>query len=84
MKAAMATEHEHEYDDTLWPTTVWGKLYVGWFTVCLLMVLVGTWVVNEPIPVLGLPIVYVWCTGWGLAWLIGCTFFGLRMERERA
>ena len=71
-----------EQDQTPRPRTLWEWLYVGWFTFCLLMVALGTWAVNEPTAVLGLPMVYVWCTGWGLAWLIGCLIFGLKMERD--
>lgn len=64
------------------PTTLWERLYVGWFAFCLLMVALGTWTVNEPTSVFGLPLVYAWCTGWGLAWQIGCLVFGLKMERD--
>jgi len=67
----------------LWPCTLWGKLYLGWFVLCFLMVWIGTWAVNRPVPVFGLPLVYVWCSGWGLLWLCGCLFCGLRIERDR-
>ena len=42
------------------PQTLWEKLYLGWFLVCFLMVWVGTWAVNEPVAVMGLPLVYAW------------------------
>ena len=65
------------------PQTTWQKVYLGWFLLCFLMVWVGTWAVNEPVAVLGMPMVYVWCSGWGLAWLLGCLYFGLKIEAER-
>ncbi|MFL2538681.1 MAG: hypothetical protein ACJ0RU_04235 [Candidatus Rariloculaceae bacterium] len=66
------------------PRTLWEKLYLGWFTVCFLMVWLGTWAVNEPIPILGMPLVYVWCSGWGAIWLVGCLYFGLKIDEEDA
>ena len=68
----------------LMPQGLWEKLYLAWFLICFLMVWVGTWWVNEPVPVLGMPIVYVWCTGWGTVWLFGCLYFGLKIEAQRA
>jgi hypothetical protein len=38
---------------------------------------------NEAVPVFGLPLLFVWVTGWGFAWLIGCVFLGLKIEKER-
>jgi len=67
----------------LLPRTGWDKLYLGWFIVCFLMVWVGTLFVNKPIPVFGMPLVYVWCSGWGTVWLFGCLYFGLKIEKER-
>ena len=37
------------------PQTLWEKLYLGWFLICFLMVWIGTWAVNKPIAVLGMP-----------------------------
>jgi hypothetical protein len=67
----------------LWPRTFWGRLYLAWFVLCFLMVWIGTWAVNRPVAILGLPLVYVWCSGWGILWLCGCLFCGLRIERDR-
>lgn len=67
----------------LWPRTLWGRLYLGWFICCFLMVWIGTWAVNRPVAVCGLPLVYVWCSGWGLAWLCGCLYCGIKIERDR-
>ena len=65
------------------PWTIWEKLYVGWFVVCFLMVWVGTWFVNEPVAVLGgFPLVYAWCSGWGIVWQTGCCLIGLKVERD--
>jgi len=66
------------------PQTLWEKLYLGWFLVCFLMVWVGTWAVNEPVAVMGLPLVYAWCSGWGIVWLLGCLYFGLKIEQDSA
>jgi hypothetical protein len=66
----------------LWPRTFWRKLYVAWFVICFLMVWLGTWAVNRPVPVFGLPLVYVWCSAWGVLGLAGCLYCGLRIERE--
>ena len=71
------------HSNHLVPRTLWDKLYMGWFAVCFLMVWAGTWAVNKPVAVLGMPLVYVWCSGWGLVWLLGCLYFGLKIERER-
>ncbi|MED5534384.1 MAG: hypothetical protein VX690_01660 [Pseudomonadota bacterium] len=68
----------------LLPQTLWQKLYLSWFIFCFLMVWVGTWAVNEPIAVMGLPLVYAWCSGWGIIWLCGCLYFGLKIEQEDA
>jgi hypothetical protein len=65
------------------PQTKWQALYLVWFVICFLMVWIGTWAVNEPIPVLGMPLVFVWCSGWGLAWLAGCLWLGLNIEKQR-
>lgn len=65
------------------PRTIWEKLYVGLLVVCFLMVWLGTWAVNEPVAILGLPLVYIWCTAWGVICLFGCLVFGLKMERDR-
>ena len=67
----------------LWPRTFWQKLYVAWFVICFLMVWLGTWAVNRPVPIFGLPLVFVWCTGWGVLGLAGCLGCGLAIERER-
>jgi len=75
---------DHAPINHLVPQSLWDKLYLGWFVVCFLMVWVGTWAVNKPVAVLGMPLVYVWCSGWGLVWLLGCLFFGLKIEQERA
>ena len=64
------------------PQTLSHKLYLGWFLFCFFMVWFGTWAVNEPVAVLGMPLVFAWCSGWGLAWLLGCLFLGIRIERE--
>jgi hypothetical protein len=74
--------HSEQEPRIAWPTTLWERLYAGWFIFCLLMVAVGTWAVNEPISVFGFPLVYAWCTGWGFAWQTGCLIFGLKMERD--
>lgn len=66
------------------PRTLWEKLYLGWFLTCFFMVWVGTWAVNEPVPVLGMPLVYVWCSGWGIVWLLGCLLIGLKIEADAA
>lgn len=71
------------HSNHLVPRSLWDKLYLGWFLVCFLMVWVGTLFVNKPIPVLGMPLVYVWCSGWGIVWLLGCLFFGQKIEKER-
>ena len=73
-----SAKHNH-----LIPQTTWQKLYLGWFLFCFLMVWVGTLAVNEPVAVLGMPKVYVWCSGWGIAWLAGCLYFGLKIEADR-
>ena len=73
-----ASEQPHH----LIPRTLWEKLYLAWFVICFLMVWLGVWAVNEPIPIFGLPLVYVWCSGWGLVWLLGCLYFGLKIEKE--
>jgi len=65
------------------PQTLWDRLYLGWFLVCFFMIWVGTWAVNEPVAVLGMPLVYAWCSGWGIVWLIGCLCFGLKIEQAR-
>jgi hypothetical protein len=75
----MSSEQEIQFP---WPRTLWERLYVGWFLVCFLAVYLGTWAVNEPTAVFGFPLVYVWCTVWGLAWQTGCLIFGLKMERD--
>ena len=64
------------------PWTIWEKLYVGWFTLCFLMVWVGVWAVNEPVSVFGFPMVYAWCTGWGIVWQTGCCLIGFRVARD--
>ena len=65
------------------PRTIWEKLYVGWFILCFLMVWVGVWAVNEPVAVLGgFPLVYAWCSGWGIVWQAGCCLIGLKVERD--
>ena len=74
---------DSEQQNHLVPQTLWQRLYLGWFLLCFFMVWIGTWAVNEPVPVLGMPMVYAWCSGWGIVWLLGCLFFGLRIERER-
>ena len=51
---------------------------------CFLMVWLGTWAVNRPVAVCGLPLVYVWASGWGILWLLGCLFCGIKIEREQA
>jgi hypothetical protein len=79
MKDVMNSEHDNLFP---WPRAIWEKLYVGWFALCFLMVWLGTWAVNRPEPVFGMPIVYVWCTGWGFAWLVGCLIFGLKMQHN--
>ena len=66
------------------PQTLWERLYLGWFLLCFVMVWIGTWFVNEPVAVLGMPIVYVWCSGWGAVWLLGCLYFGFKIERDDA
>lgn len=71
------------HSNHLVPRTLWDTLYLSWFTICFLMVWIGTWAVNKPVAVLGMPLVYVWCSGWGLVWLLGCLYFGLKIERER-
>lgn len=71
------------YSNHLIPRTLWDKFYLGWYLVCFLMVWVGTLFVNKPIPVLGMPLVYAWCSGWGIVWLVGCLFFGQKIEKER-
>jgi predicted membrane channel-forming protein YqfA (hemolysin III family) len=38
---------------------------------------------NEPEHIFGFPLLYAWCTGIGIIWLIGCMFFGFRIEKER-
>ena len=38
----------------------------------------------EPIPILGMPLVYVWCSSWGAIWLVGCLYFGLKIDEEDA
>lgn len=75
---------DSEQQNHLVPQTLWHKLYLGWFLICFFMVWVGTWAVNEPVAVLGLPIVYAWCSGWGIVWLFGCLFLGLKIEQEDA
>ena len=75
---------EFEQQNHLVPRTLWEKLYLGWFLFCFFMVWVGTWAVNEPVAVLGMPLVYVWCSGWGIVWLFGCMFFGLKIEAAAA
>ena len=74
---------ESSFQNHLIPQTVWQKLYLVWFLLCFLMVWVGTWAVNEPVAILGMPVVFVWCSGWGLAWLLGCLYLGLKIEAER-
>ncbi|OUU79054.1 MAG: hypothetical protein CBC38_05820 [Gammaproteobacteria bacterium TMED78] len=64
------------------PKTTWEKLYFFTFFFCFLMVYVGTWFVNKPIPILGMPLVFVWCSGWGLIWLISCCYFGIKILNE--
>ena len=71
------------HSNHLVPRTLWDKLYLSWFVICFLMVWIGTWAVNKPVAVLGMPLVYVWCSGWGLVWLVGCMYFGLKIEKER-
>tara|TARA_B100000470_G_C19782118_1_gene388139 strand:- start:970 stop:1236 length:267 start_codon:yes stop_codon:yes gene_type:complete len=66
------------------PQTLWEKLYLGWFLICFLMVWIGTWAVNKPIAVLGMPLVYVWCTSWGIVWLAGCWSFGTKIAADDA
>lgn len=73
-----ASQHNH-----LIPQTTWQKLYLAWFLFCFFMVWFGTWAVNEPVPILGMPQVFVWCSGWGIAWLSGCLYCGLKIEKER-
>jgi len=75
---------ESEYRSHLVPHTFWGKLYVAWFLICFLSVWFGTLAVNEPVAVLGMPLVYVWCSAWGIVWLAGCLLFGLKIEQQRA
>jgi hypothetical protein len=75
---------EPELKSHLIPQTLWEKFYLAWFVFCFLMVYVGTWAVNEPIPVLGMPLVYVWCTSWGIVWLAGCWFFGTKIAADDA
>ncbi len=76
------TKAEQQSTSHLVPRTSWEKLYMGWFLLCFLMVWVGTWAVNRPVAVLGMPLVYVWCTGWGIVWQAGCLFVGLKIEQE--
>ena len=64
------------------PQTLWERLYLAWFLICFLMVWIGTLAVNRPVAVLGMPLVYVWCSGWGILWLCGCLYLGLKIERE--
>ena len=75
---------EPEYTNHLTPGTLWEKLYMAWFIICFLMVYLGTWAVNEPIPVFGMPLVFVWCSSWGLVWLFGCWFFGTKIAKDDA
>lgn len=74
---------EHPVQPRVAPRSIWETLYLVWFVICFVMVLFGTWAVNRPVSVMGLPLVYVWCTGWGFVWLIGCLIFGLKIEREQ-
>ena len=75
---------EFEQQSHLVPRTLWEKLYLGWVLICFFMVWIGTWAVNEPVAVLGMPLVYVWCTSWGFVWLFGCMYFGLKIEAAAA
>jgi hypothetical protein len=75
---------EPEYTSHLTPRTLWEKFYMAWFIICFLMVYVGTWWVNEPIPVFGMPLVFVWCSGWGFVWLIGCWILGTKIAKDDA
>jgi hypothetical protein len=31
-----------------------------------------------------MPLVYVWCSGWGIVWLSGCLYFGLKIDKDDA
>tara|TARA_Y100001936_G_C15733726_1_gene487403 strand:+ start:185 stop:433 length:249 start_codon:yes stop_codon:yes gene_type:complete len=66
------------------PQTLYQALYLVWFVICFFAVWIGTLFVNYPLPVFGLPIVFVWASSWGALWLIGCIFLGLKIDKERA
>ena len=66
------------------PQTLYQWLYLIWFLVCLFAVwIIAPFYMNEAVPVFGLSLLFVWVTGWGFAWLIGCVFLGLKIEKER-
>lgn len=73
-----------KFHNHLVPQTTNQWLYTIWLIVCLVCVwFIAPIYFNEPEHIFGFPLLYAWCTGIGIIWLIGCMFLGFRIEKER-
>ena len=63
-------EGETKNYNHLTPKTLRGKLMFVVDAICLIALLSTPFLVNKPVFVGGVPIVYLWSIMWGLIWLI--------------
>jgi hypothetical protein len=63
------------------PRTSMGRLFLAFNVICFLLVY---WPIvklfNQPVAVLGMPLLYVWVTSVGIIWCIGVAVLGFRLE----
>lgn len=63
------------------PRTSKGRVFLTFNVICFLLVY---WPVvalfNQPVAVLGMPLLYVWVTSIGIIWFLGVAFLGFWLE----